>query len=148
MRAHSRNEVKWRSYNGAGNIEEFTGGFVRFFDLSLPLSLPRADWVLSLEVGEHLPHALEPTFVRNLHAHACKGIIVSWADLGQVGTGHINNHNASYVSRLFTDLGYTRHEGLIRMLRTSGRKVDERLPLRKNVLAFVRNASTRCTPDF
>jgi hypothetical protein len=44
--------VAWHGYDGAGNVEEATGSFVRFVDLTLPLSLPRADWVLSLEVGE------------------------------------------------------------------------------------------------
>lgn len=78
LRARSES-IRWRGYDGAGNVEEVTRGFVRFFDLSLPMSLPRADWVLSLEVGEHLPHALEPTYLRNIHAHNCKGVIISWA---------------------------------------------------------------------
>jgi hypothetical protein len=60
-------------FDGAGNVEEVTGGFVRFADLSLPLQMPRADWVVALEVGEHIPSAFEPTFVRNLHAHNCRG---------------------------------------------------------------------------
>ena len=34
--------VAWRGYDGAGNVEESTGSFVRFVDLTVPLSLPRA----------------------------------------------------------------------------------------------------------
>ena len=85
-----RPEIRWRGYDGAGNIEQFTSGFIDWFDLSLPLSLPRSDWVISLEVGEHVPHSLEEMVVRNLHAHNCRGIILSWAALGQGGYFHIN----------------------------------------------------------
>ena len=35
---------RWRGYDGAGNVEEVTSGFVSFFDLTIPLSLQRADW--------------------------------------------------------------------------------------------------------
>ena len=37
-----------------------------------------SDWVLSLEVGEHVPSRYEDMYLRNLHAHNCKGIILSW----------------------------------------------------------------------
>ena len=46
---------RYQGYDGAGNIEEFTDRMVRYADLSLPLSLDRADWVLSMETGEHIP---------------------------------------------------------------------------------------------
>ena len=98
--------IIWRGYDGAGNVEEYTDGFVRFFDLTMPLSLPKADWILSLEVGEHLPPEWEFMYLRNLHAHQYRGIIGSWAKLGQLGTGHINNHRREYVTNRFTELGY------------------------------------------
>ena len=96
-----------------------TSGFVRWFDLSLPLSLPRADWVMSLEVGEHLASRLEPHYVRNLVAHARKGIVLSWANLGQPGYGHINNHSPAYLSALFSELGFQRHPNITRTLRVA-----------------------------
>ena len=43
-------DVRWRGYDGAGNVVAYTSGFVSFFDLAIPLSFPRADWVVSLEV--------------------------------------------------------------------------------------------------
>ena len=53
-----------------GNVEEVSGGFVRYFDLTMEgLQLPRADWVMALEVAEHIPNGQEQTFVRNVHAH-------------------------------------------------------------------------------
>ena len=70
---------RWRGYDGAGNVEEWTNGMVRWFDLTVPLSLPRADWVLSLEVGEHIPSMHEAMLFRNLHLHNCRGVVLSWA---------------------------------------------------------------------
>jgi hypothetical protein len=43
--------------------------------LTLPLALPITDWVLSLEVGEHVPSASEGMLIRNIHRHNCKGVI-------------------------------------------------------------------------
>ena len=117
--------VAWSGFDGAGNVESYTKGFVRFFDLTLPLNLPRADWVLSLEVGEHLPSSMEAMYLRNLHAHQCRGIIGSWAALGQAGTGHINNHRREYVVRRFEELGYERHEELERLLRTNVQRLND-----------------------
>ena len=97
---------RYRGLDGAGNVEEVTDGFVRFADLTKPLATPRADWVLSTEVGEHIPTPLEPAFVRNLHAHACRGIILSWAVPGKWGIGHTNTHTPSYLAHIFQELGY------------------------------------------
>ena len=99
-------QIRYRAYDGAGNVEKFTRGFVSFADLTLPISLPRADWVLMLEVGEHVPSALEQVLVRNVHAHNCIGAIISWAALKQEGAHHINCHSEKYVRRIFIGLGY------------------------------------------
>ena len=100
---------EYNAYDGAGNVEEYTKGFLKFFDLTLPLAMPRTDWVMSLEVGEHVPSGHEGMVVRNLHYHNCRGIIVSWAAVGQQGHAHINNHSNQYVIALFEQLGY-RHD--------------------------------------
>ena len=72
----------------------------------LPVVLPRRDWVISMEVGEHLPWNHEKMFGRNLHAHNCRGVILSWAQLSTWGHGHINNHMLEYVREIFEGLGY------------------------------------------
>ena len=41
-----------------------------------------------VQVGEHIPHEHEYMFVRNLHAHNCRGLVLSWANLEQLGTAH------------------------------------------------------------
>jgi hypothetical protein len=86
--------VKFYSYNGAANVEAHTSKLVRYVDFTLPLNLPRTNWVISFEVGEHVPSMYEGMFVRNLHAHNCRGIVVSWATFRQKGgTSHINLHD-------------------------------------------------------
>ena len=102
---------RMRGYDGAGNVEERTSGAVTWFDLTLPtLQLPVADWVMSLEVGEHVPKEHEGTLIRNLHAHNRCGIILSWAHLGARGNAHVNTHSEGYLATIFEELGYRRSD--------------------------------------
>ena len=110
---------KWVGYDAAGNIEEASAGFVKFFDLTTPLSLPRTDYVMSLEVGEHVPPAHEWMVIRNLHAHNCRGIVLSWARPGKAGVGHVNTHTEAYLRDDFVGLGYRVNEPLTRALRVN-----------------------------
>ena len=43
-----------RSYDGAGNVQSVTNNLVKWVDLTTALSVPRSQWVLSVEVGEHM----------------------------------------------------------------------------------------------
>jgi hypothetical protein len=98
-----------RMYDGAENIELVTGGRVHFADLTEPLDegVVPADWVLSLEVGEHIAAGnATAAFIRNLHLHNTKGIVVSWGVPGQGGHFHVNNLPAKAVLALFADLGF------------------------------------------
>lgn len=105
--------LTFHSYDGAANVEAYTSGLVNYVDFTLPLHLPRTDWILSLEVGEHIPSKFEGMFIRNLHAHNCKGIILSWATFIQVGgTGHINLHDNDHIKTSFTNLGYYHDDAL------------------------------------
>jgi len=114
----SFDDYPYTGYDGAGNAEEVSGGFLRFVDFTLQLCLPRTDWVLSLEVGEHVPHEQEASYVRNLHRHNCRGIILSWAKPRQSGHAHINNHRKEYVISLFEELGYVHVKNLTSALRS------------------------------
>ena len=97
----------YRAYDGAGDIEVYTQGFVKFFDFTIPLNLPvTEDWVMSLEVGEHVPADMEGMVIRNLHAHNCRGILLSWGIPGQGGLNHVNLHDSQYLIDIFEDLGY------------------------------------------
>jgi hypothetical protein len=128
--------ITYRAYDGAGNIEEYTKGFVSFFDLSIPLVLPKSDWVLSWAVGEHVPSRFEGMVIRNLHRHNCKGIILMWGLLGMNGTSHINNHSLEYIIDVFTNLGYTVDEEMTGKFRNPAKNyfwfVEGTIVLRRN----------------
>lgn len=99
--------IKWRGYDGALNVDSYTNGYVRFADLSRPVHLGFvADWVMSLEVGEHIPAVSADTFVHNLHIHNHKGIVLSWAVRGQGGTDHVNELGNEEVKQMVLPLGY------------------------------------------
>lgn len=116
-------KLEYHGYDGAGNVEEFTNNYVKFGDLTRPLSLKQTDWVLSAEVGEHIPHEYEAQVIANIHAHNCKGVILTWAVPGQHGNGHINCHSNQYLIQIFEELGYTFNKDLsaaLRAHRTNG----------------------------
>ncbi len=98
---------QYYAVDGALNVEEFTNGFVKSVNLGIEQNLPVADWILSLEVGEHIIHNMEDYYIHNLHMSNRKGIILSWGVLKQNGFHHINNHSPTYVINRFTNLGYT-----------------------------------------
>ena len=117
--------TRYAGFDGAGDVEQYTRGFVRWFDLTMPLSLPRASWVLALEVGEHIPREHEGMVLRNIHAHNCRGAILSWAALRQGGAHHVNKHQNSYVVRQMQQLGYYLDEGHTARMRGSERKINK-----------------------
>ena len=48
-----------------------------------------ADWVMSLEVAEHIPPQFTDAFLRNVRCHARVGAVISWALPSQRGgLGH------------------------------------------------------------
>jgi len=51
-------------FDGNPNTQELTEGLCGIIDLSKPINLARHDWVLSLEVGEHMPKEFEGTFIQ------------------------------------------------------------------------------------
>ena len=87
--------------------------------ISMPVSVGQYDWVMSLEVGEHLPQQFERTFIDNLQRHNTKGIILSWALDGQGGHGHFNERPISYIKNLFAQDGYINDIHSETMLRAS-----------------------------
>lgn len=100
------NELDCRGFDGNPYTENITNGVCKVLDLSLPANLQPLEFVMSLEVAEHLPKKFENIFIENLHKHNTKGIIMSWAIVGQGGDGHYNEQNNDYVKQIFADLGY------------------------------------------
>jgi hypothetical protein len=64
------------------------------------------NWVLSLEVGEHIPQEYEEVFLKNLDKHNVDGIVLSWAVRGQGGDGHVNCKDNVEVIPTVCSLGY------------------------------------------
>ena len=105
-------------YDGNPLTPEITKGLGQVLDLSEPINLHKQfDWVVSLEVGEHLPHQFERIFVENLMRHAKKGIVLSWAVKNQGGDGHFNEQNNDYIKALFAGYGYANDLGAEYLLR-------------------------------
>lgn len=92
--------------DGNPNTPHLSGGLATVADLSQELKLVPRDWVLSLEVGEHLPREYESMFIDNLHNHNHRGIVLSWAIPGQGGYGHFNERPNDYVIDRMLRKGY------------------------------------------
>jgi len=94
------------------NVEEYTLGRVRWADLSKPFTAPEAlyDWVLSLEVGEHIPAQYMQQFIDNIDKHSRCGVVMSWAVVGQNGHSHVNEQPNSAIIQEMQRRGYTYDE--------------------------------------
>ena len=68
------------SFDGSENIEAWSAGRVRHFDLTLPADVqgvPVAEWALMLEVAEHVPTQYEAAMLANVHALNRRGVVLS-----------------------------------------------------------------------
>lgn len=136
-------EVKrYDAYDGAPFCEETSKGMVKFMDLTVPqYGLPMYDWILSLEVAEHIPKEFEPVYIDNLVRHSKEGIILSWAVPGQDGLAHINNRPLSYVIDLMKFHDFT-HDNIT----STTLKYQSSLGwLRDNLNVFKRNPMKNLT---
>lgn len=83
-------------------------------DLSVPipveqggiLPVPRCNWGLCLEVGEHIPQASEQTFIDNVCLLSERGVILSWFPRDGEGIGHVNPRPNEYVKEQFSKRGF------------------------------------------
>jgi len=95
-------------YDGNPQTPALTNGLCEVLDLALPVAWATpVSWVMSLEVGEHLPQDFEDTFVANLHHNNQHGIVLSWAVESQGGYGHFNERSNAYIKSKICKLGYT-----------------------------------------
>jgi hypothetical protein len=135
LRSH---QIFCEGYDGNPDTFKLSGGVARVADLSQPLDLGKKfDWVMSLEVGEHLPKEFEKTFIENLSRHALHGIVLSWAIQGQGGFGHFNEQDNDYIKSVILPYGYTNDIYAENMLRNYSR-----LPWFKNtIMVFSKKAS-------
>jgi len=122
----SNDWIEWRGYDGAENVEEFTNGYVQWLDVTNPLFDTisndfRADWVMSLEVGEHIPPESTASMLNLLDKHSKHGIILSWGIPGQGGHSHINLKTNDEVVALMKQQGFMQ-DGWCQEFQAHGRK--------------------------
>lgn len=107
VKAFHNRGLDCEGFDGNPDTPSLSGGVAKVLDLSFPFDLlKRYDWVLSLEVGEHLHKDCESYFISNLHRHNVKGIVLSWAVKGQGGFGHFNEQNNDYIKNIMANYGY------------------------------------------
>ena len=105
-------------------------------DLTIPqYGLPVYDWIISLEVAEHIPKQYESIYIDNLARHARLGLVISWASPGQRGYSHVNTRPFDYVNKVIGGLGFTYDSNSTDVLRGAS-KVDW---LQRNIIVFRRN---------
>lgn len=91
-------------FDGTPGIEALTGGLVKQADLTDSMAgIPTADWVLSFEVGEHIPSGHAAAFLDNVSSTGLEGVMLSWAVIGQRGHGHVNCRSPEWVA---AEMGY------------------------------------------
>ena len=118
--------VDCRGYDAIPGIDALTGGRVVHFDLcpASPETLSRTfDWVLCLEVMEHIPAELESVALANLDRLNTCGLVISWAVPGQGGQGHVNEQPNRHAIGWFTARGYA-HDGNSQQLLRRGARID------------------------
>lgn len=101
------NNIKCEGWDGNPNTPIISKGLCKVADLTKINEFEKKDWVLSLEVGEHIPKEYENIFIQNLINHAKKGIILSWAVPNQPGDGHVNCQSNDYVIKLMKNHGFS-----------------------------------------
>lgn len=126
--------------DGALNVEAYTRGRVHRADFTDPEMLaPRGaalpyDWVLSLEVGEHIPRSGTEAYVENMHRLSSHGIVLSWAVPGQGGHGHVNEMSNADVVKMIEGRGrYTYDAAASQALRAA---VSDLWWLRNTLMVF------------
>lgn len=109
------------AFDGVQGVTELTTGSVLQVDLAEQFQLPWRpqgfDWVLCLEVAEHIPPEREQTFLANLAQHATSGLILSWAPPGIEGEGHVNCLPLEESRRRIEALGFVQDTGSTAKLR-------------------------------
>jgi len=120
------------AFDGTPRVAELTGGAVQTQRLDEPFNLGRRfDWVMCLEVAEHIPRESEATVLGNLRRHAGRGLVLSWSE--EPGEAHPNSRPWPEVREALESVGFVLDEaasagmrprvpwlkGAVRIFRTS-----------------------------
>ena len=109
---------KCEAYDGNPITPKMTGGIGKVLDLSKRFDLEKKfDYVISVEVAEHIPKEYEEIYVDNLIRHTGYYLITSWAVKGQGGDGHVNEQDEDYVLNLYKEKGMVYQKDISEALR-------------------------------
>lgn len=111
------NNINCLAYDGNPHTPEISNGVGQVLNLAEEFTMPKVDAVLSLEVGEHIPSEYESIFIQNLCYHCSRLMILSWAVVGQNGTGHVNCKNNNYIIDKITNYNFKYNENITQLLR-------------------------------
>lgn len=118
------------------------------FDVSKPLTLlPGApfDIAMSLEVGEHIPAPLADAFVSFLIAHG-RAVVLTCAQPGQTGTGHINEQPRQYWIDKFAARGWPLDQARTQTVTAHLKTTPASGYLWKNMMVFLPGPNAHARP--
>jgi SAM-dependent methyltransferase len=99
--------LKVVAVDGNPNTQDITKGAGVVANFCNPLWLGlQFDWVLSLEVGEHVPKEYEKNLLDIVSRHSRNGVVLSWAVPGQMGLGHVNCQTNEHIIREMDNRGF------------------------------------------
>lgn len=107
-------------------------------DLTSDFQLQPVDFLLCLEVCEHVPKEYEDKLLQTINNHVNPGgtLVLSWAVVGQGGFGHVNCQNNDYVIKKIQSMGYAYNEIESLLLRS---EVTNATWFRNTILVFNKN---------
>lgn len=136
-----QNEIMCEGWDGNPNTPTISDGLCKVADLTQLQSFEKKNWVLSLEVGEHIPKEYEHIFIDNLINHATEGIVLSWAIPNQPGDGHVNCQPNEYIISLIEKHGFV----LDTLTTSQMRECAELWWFKNTVLCFRKNHMPKIT---
>lgn len=148
INANAKDEVMCWGMDGNPATIELAGPNTYVVDFTEPLVWTTYDWVLCLEVGEHIPQEFEKVFLDNLDKLNKNGIILSWAVPGQGGDGHINCQTNEEVISKLKDYGYEFRPDESRQLREKSATFPTPCYWFRDTLMVFRRIDTICSKGY
>jgi hypothetical protein len=110
--------------------------YIRQGDASKPLDVGIHDFVMSVEVAEHIPPECSKCFADNLVAASSKWVFLTAGHPGQKGTAHINCRPQGDWIDMMRDGGFELQQPLTDRVGKEIRQISGWRGVRKNLMVF------------
>eukprot|EP00921_Rhytidocystis_pertsovi_P002486 GHVQ01004287.1.p1 GENE.GHVQ01004287.1~~GHVQ01004287.1.p1 ORF type:complete len:466 (+),score=72.10 GHVQ01004287.1:188-1585(+) len=132
------------AFEGTPEIDRLTGGrVIRTNLLEDPLILPSwidtTDWVLCLEVAEHIPKEKTDVLIEAIDKYAERGAIITWSNSSDNGIHHVNARGLEEWVALIEEKTTLRQD---KGLSVSARAASDISWISQSATVFVRSASS------